>query len=349
MSLESNGQSPNGIDISELTALTSELNLSNTTEANAVNESIQPKKPQKSIDDLLLESYECLENKRPTRLDRNTLSSWMRFGDRKIVFDENTKFADQEMVKKLYSAYLEYENFSESERRTKKQKVNPLEEVKRAFLLNRSAVKFANIDSLMDNMFSNPVDKLGRSLIEPNELMYFVDIWGAPGGFADYLLWRRDWQTKGFGVPLKNCSYATHRFTVGAERFTVFKGAKRDGDITNEENITSIVRYVKQLTSLGVHIAVADGAYDVVKPKYGKETIFKRMYLSETILALSLLRQNGHFIMKLFDVLLPFTVGLIYLLHKCFAEIILLKPKTSRPSSAERYEFSFESPTQFPN
>ncbi|XP_037035542.1 cap-specific mRNA (nucleoside-2'-O-)-methyltransferase 1-like [Bradysia coprophila] len=338
MSSEKKSESPNEDTISELTALTSELDLSNavTTEATVESGSIQPKS-EKSIEELLLESYECLENKRHGRLDRNVLSSWTIFGERKIGFDETTKFADKEIVQKLYSAYLEYELFSESERRTKKQRVNPLEEVKKAFLLNRAAVKFANIDSLLGYMFSNPVDKLGRSIIEPNELMYFVDIWGGPGGFADYLLWRRDWQTKGFGIPMKNGFYGTNRFTVGGERFTIFKGAKRDGDITNEENITSIVRYVKQHISLGVHIAVADGAYDVENQKYGKETIFKRMYLSEAILALSLLRQNGHFIMKLFDVLMPFTVGLIYLLHKCFAQVILLKPKSSRPSSAERY------------
>lgn len=338
MSLQSGSDIPSDAAISELVTLASSLGLSNTVANEEQDDCESPEsKPQKTIDELLLESYECLQNARQNRLDMIILSSWTAYGDRKISFDENTKFADETVVKRLHSTYLQYEELTETDRRAKKQIVNPLEAVKRGFLLNRAAIKFASIDKLMDYMFSDPVDKLNKSLIQPNELMYFVDIGGAPGGFADYLLWRRDWQTKGFGIPIKGTNYWSSKLTVGAQRFNIFKGAKRDGDVTNEENITSIDRYVKQHISLGVHVVIADSAFDVKELKYAKETIFKRMHLGEAILALSLLRSNGHFIIKLFDTLLPFTVGLIYLLHKCFAEIMLIKPKTSRPSSAERY------------
>lgn len=338
MSLQSSPDVASDGNISELETLTSGLVLSNIVASEEEDDSKSiHMKPHKSIEELLLESYECLQNKRQIRLDMNTLSSWTHSGDdRNNTFDENTKFADNEIVQRLYSAFLEYEELSESQRQKRKQKVNPLEAVKRGFLINRAAIKFASIDSLMDYMFSDPVDKSNRSLIEPNELMYFVDIGGAPGGFADYLLWRRDWQTKGFGIPFKGTRYSSDRFAVGGQRFTIFKGANRDGDVTNERNITSIIQYVKQHITLGVHVIIADSAYEVGKEKHAKETIFKRMHLGETILALSLLRANGHFIVKLFDVLRPFTVGLIYLLHRCFAEIYLIKPKTSRPSSSER-------------
>lgn len=333
MSLQSaSDDTPNGTTISELVTLTSGLELSNTVATEEQNVC----KPQKSVEELLLESYECLENNRQNRLDINTLFSWTSYGELNVSFDVDTKYGEENVIKRLHSTYLEYEQLSESGRRNMKQIVNPLEAVKKGFLLNRSAIKFASIDSLMDYMFSDPIDKRNQSLIQPNEIMYFLDIGGAPGGFADYLLWRRDWQTKGFGIPLKGTNYWNSQFTVGAQRFNIFKGAKRDGDVTNDENIASIVRYVKQHISLGVHVVIADSAFDVVKQKYAKETIFKRMHLGEVILALSLLRSNGHFILKLFDVLRPFTVGLIYLLHKCFAEIFLIKPKTSRPSSGER-------------
>lgn len=333
MSLQSGSDIP--IDISELVALTSSIDLTNAV-ANEEQDDCKSTqlKPQKSVDELLLETYECLQNTRHNRVDMTTLSSWTTYGERNISFDVNTKFADETVVKRLHSAYLQYEELTD--RLTKKQMVNPLEEVKRGFLLNRSAIKFAGMDSLMDYMFSDPVDKLNQSLIQPNEIMYFVDICGAPGGFSDYLLWRRDWQTKGFGIPMKGTNYWSHKYTVGGQRFNVFKGAKRDGDVRKEENITSINRYVKQHITLGVHVVIADSGFEVKKQKYAKETIYKRLHLGEVILALSLLRTNGHFIIKLFDVLRPFTVGLIYLLHKCFAEIFLIKPKTSRPSSGER-------------
>lgn len=335
MSLQNETEIPNDAAISELATLASDLSISNTV-ANEEQDDCQSiqTKPQKSIDELLLESYECLQNKRQNRLDLETLNTWTTFGERIVSFNENTIFADEKIVKRLYEAYLQYDELSG--RQLKKQIVNPLEAVKKGFFINRSAIKFASIDSLLDYMFSDPRDKQNQSLIQPNELMYFLDVGGVPGGFADYLLWRRDWQTKGFGIPMKDTHYWTNTFTAGGQRFTIFKGANRDGDVTNGNNISSIVRYVKQHISLGVHVVIADSAHEVETQKYAKETIFKRMHLGEAILALSLLRSNGHFVMKLFDVLHPFTVGLIYLLHRCFTEIFLIKPKTCRPSSAER-------------
>lgn len=43
------------------------------------------------------------------------------------------------------------------------------------------------------------------------------------------------------------------------------------------------------------------------------------------------------FVCKLFDVLTPFTVGLIYLMYLSFDLIAIHKPNTSRPANSERY------------
>lgn len=45
----------------------------------------------------------------------------------------------------------------------------------------------------------------------------------------------------------------------------------------------------------------------------------------------------SHFVTKLFDVYTPFSVGLIFLLYKCFEEISIVKPVTSRGANSERY------------
>lgn len=36
-----------------------------------------------------------------------------------------------------------------------------------------------------------------------NELLYFADICAGPGGFSEYVLWRKKWESKGFGFTLK--------------------------------------------------------------------------------------------------------------------------------------------------
>ena len=42
-----------------------------------------------------------------------------------------------------------------------------------------------------------------QSLVEPGELLYFADVCAGPGGFSEYILWRRRWEAKGFGFTLK--------------------------------------------------------------------------------------------------------------------------------------------------
>ena len=50
---------------------------------------------------------------------------------------------------------------------------------------NRDALRMANIDAMMGYQLSNPKNARGETLLQPNELLYFVDICGAPGGAAE--------------------------------------------------------------------------------------------------------------------------------------------------------------------
>lgn len=36
--------------------------------------------------------------------------------------------------------------------------------------------------------------------------MYFGDVCAGPGGFSEYVLWRRRWHAKGFGMTLKGAN-----------------------------------------------------------------------------------------------------------------------------------------------
>ena len=40
-------------------------------------------------------------------------------------------------------------------------------------------------------------------VIGPSDLLYFADLCAGPGGFSEYVLWRKGWQAKGFGFTLK--------------------------------------------------------------------------------------------------------------------------------------------------
>lgn len=49
-----------------------------------------------------------------------------------------------------------------------------------------------------------------------------------------------------------------------------------------------------------------------------QEILSKQLYLCQCLAALMLVRTGGHFVVKLFDVFTLFSVGLIYILYRCF-------------------------------
>ena len=40
-------------------------------------------------------------------------------------------------------------------------------------------------------------------MLGPYDVLYFADICAGPGGFSEYILWRKKWHAKGFGITLK--------------------------------------------------------------------------------------------------------------------------------------------------
>lgn len=53
------------------------------------------------------------------------------------------------------------------------------------------------------NLLKVYILKLQFPAVTGNELLYFADICAGPGGFSEYVLWRKKWGSKGFGFTLK--------------------------------------------------------------------------------------------------------------------------------------------------
>ncbi len=109
-------------------------------------------------------------------------------------------------------------------------------------------MKMANLDAVFDFMFTDPkyadgVNVFLRNLktfenisfklivqtskIEANEPLYFCDVCAGPGGFSEYVLWRKRYGTcKGFGMTLKSDNdFRLDDFIAGtAEYFEPFYG-----------------------------------------------------------------------------------------------------------------------------
>lgn len=50
---------------------------------------------------------------------------------------------------------------------------------------HNEAYLLANLDALTGWAITRPTNKHGELLVEPNDILYVVDIHGGPGGFAE--------------------------------------------------------------------------------------------------------------------------------------------------------------------
>lgn len=95
-----------------------------------------------------------------------------------------------------------------------------------------------------------------------------------------------------------------------------------------------------------------------------QEILTKQLVLCQYLCALSILCKGstcilyvyvcyfcitlgGNFVCKVFDMFTPFSIGLFYLLYRCFNRVCLFKPVTSRPANSERFGTKYCSSTSF--
>ncbi|KAL7743753.1 hypothetical protein ACLKA6_016813 [Drosophila palustris] len=260
-------------------------------------------------------------------------------GPRKLSLDDETQYCDPEILHCILNAKTVFDDLNDTEMRRARSRCNPFETIRSSIFLNRAAVKMANIDAMCEHMFTEPRDPQGQSLIGPNELLYFADMCAGPGGFSEYVLYRKSWEAKGFGFTLRGANdfKLDKFFAASPESFDAFYGDKDDGNIFDQENQDSLNEYIRKHTPEGVHFAMADGGFSVEGQENIQEILSKQLYLCQFLTALKILRTDGSFVCKLFDLFTPFSVGLVYLMYKCFHQIAIIKPNSSRPANSERY------------
>ena len=108
-------------------------------------------------------------------------------------------------------------------------RANPFEGVRKEFFINRAAAKMAAIDAAFGWIFSYadaqdpahegaaasaPLDApFGTAPRPAPSLLHFGDVAAGPGGFSEYLLWRRGCSACGVGFTLRgDHDFTLHRF-----------------------------------------------------------------------------------------------------------------------------------------
>ncbi|KRZ62390.1 MAGUK p55 subfamily member 5 [Trichinella nativa] len=283
----------------------------------------------------------------PLALDLKLDEKCIKIGRRVKDSRQEDSYFKKNILNDLLLAKSELHNIKDWCLRSARSRANPFELIKSAIFQNRAAIKLANLDALVDFQLTDPKDADGNSIV-PNvaeypELFYFADVCSGPGGFTEYVLWKRGWNAHGFGMTLRNdCDFRLDKFTASSpvmfEAFYGEDGIDGDGDITKGSNLESFSNFVlKNTDQKGVHLFMADGGFSVVGEEILQEVLSKRIYLCQSLCGLLVLRKGGTFLCKFFDTFTPFTVDLICLLWHCFDKLTLHKPHSSRPGNSEKY------------
>lgn len=289
--------------------------------------------PQEEIINIK-ETVDWFISSKEQALSLEDMTNWIQIGSKKDTIEDEDIFCDKDIISDVLTLKSALDKLNKNEIINSRFRSNPFETIRNAFFMNRAALKMAEIDKACDFMFRFPQN------IKNDELIYFADVCAGPGGFSEYILWRRKWYAKGFGFTLKDDNdFKLGDFLAGpSEVFHPYYGPKEDGDVYDSENQLAFRKLImSQTKNLGVHFMMADGGFSCDGKENIQELLSKRLYLCQCLVALMIVRHGGHFVTKLFDVFTPFSIGLIYLMNQCFEKISIFKPNTSRPANSERY------------
>lgn len=262
------------------------------------------------------------------------VDSWLKFGVHSRDMTEETDYCDKQLVEEVFALRSSLDEYDSRKIKTARNRSNFFE-VKSDQFMNRAALKIANVDAAFG--WSGLCQLPGEE--EDGELLYFVDVFGGPGGCSEYILWRNGgWKARGFGFSTRgDYEFQPEYFrAVSPETLDPFYGANDDGNLFHPDNIRAFIDYVMAHTDQqGVHLLVCDGGF--LLKNNAQEVISKQLYLVLTMLAVSVIRPEGNAIIKFFDLYTPFSVGLIFILTRMYSKVSILKPSSSRPANSERY------------
>ncbi|GIQ85487.1 hypothetical protein KIPB_007159, partial [Kipferlia bialata] len=111
-------------------------------------------------------------------------------------------------------------------------------------------------------------------------------------------------------------------------------GESGTGDIAYSADIDSWCRYIGESV---VDVFVGDGGENVSSDYNLQPLIVRAMITGEIATALTVVAEGGCAIIKVYDTWTPYYAGLWYILSCHFDKVTVVKPLTSRPTSAERY------------
>lgn len=106
---------------------------------------------------------------------------WMVEGVKKLTIDDEDNFCDASVLSDVLAQKTIFDKLGADDMRNARTRCNPFETIGSSIFMNRAAVKMANMDSMLDFMFTSPKNEDGSPMISEYDLLYFADCCAGPG------------------------------------------------------------------------------------------------------------------------------------------------------------------------
>jgi 23S rRNA U2552 (ribose-2'-O)-methylase RlmE/FtsJ len=199
---------------------------------------------------------------------------------------------------------------------------------------------------------------LSRSFFKMIEIMNFFNINSnfqnrciksfhlceGPGGFIEALISLRKKHSKKtqtndkyYGMTIiKNDAPSWKKgnyFLKENKNIIIENGIDETGDILSKENF----QYCKNKYGSSIDFITADGGFDFSNDFNNQEASIVKLLFAQIAYALCMQKENGSFILKIFDCFMHHTVDLLNILSSFYEKVYITKPYTSRYANSEKY------------
>lgn len=159
-----------------------------------------------------------------------------------------------------------------------------------------------------------------------------------PGGFLEAVMkYRNNKNDHYYGMTLRPDTKSIPEWKLkkfDMSNITTLYGADNTGNLYNLEN----THYLEQILGANsMEMITADGGFDFSSDFNNQEDQSMKLIRCEVYCALHLLKADGAFVLKIFDMFHHLTINLMSILKQCFKTIHIIKPLTSRPANSEKY------------
>lgn len=194
---------------------------------------------------------------------------------------------------------------------------------------------------------------LSRSFFKMIELIHLFDLCSdfkkpintfhlaeGPGGFIEALCkYRNNISDKYIGITIQDNNSSVPGWKKSQSFLNKYPFVHIENGYDNTGNILTIDNffYINTTYSHSMDIITGDGGFDFSENFNHQEHDIVKLLFAQICYAVTLQKEGGSFVLKMFDCFMHHTIDLLYLLTIFYDKVYICKPHTSRYANSEKY------------